>query len=221
MVRQSIILSREAVQKADPNDPNVRLHHAAVSVLMIYTTNEKSSLKPSLTKLCRVYNETYLNRPDDKRLIPRTLRGHLQTLRTHIQTLSAPNYLYFHQMKSEQHSLQIQRPFKTKSRSQFGIDSGSIYKQIEIHQNLDPILYSSPKLHKRPHGSALEREISEARAIMERYGIHRTSIHKTLANSSGLVKTDDFVVAFEHSTIIRAIDLAMRGGVTKIQAEFV
>lgn len=214
----SIILSPEAIQKAKPSDPSLRLHHAAVSVLAIYTTNKnnnKTSPKTSLPKLVSIYNNTFLNRSNDKQLRVQTLRNCLKKMTT--QQMKEMQYLYFHQMKAEQHGLQMATPFHKKNRSQFGEDVQKIYRQIEIHQHSHPILYSSPKLHQRPHGTAFEKDITKSHQIISKHNILNASIDINMADSSGVVQRNDIVVAFEHSTIINAINLTMQRGLQRFR----
>ena len=216
MARQCIILSPEAIQTAKPCDPRVRLHHAAVSVLAIYTTNMKSSRKTSLPKLVAIYNNMFLIGPNDKQLCVSALRYHLKEMTT--RQITDVQYLYFHQMKTKRHSLRMGIPFHKKNRSQFGEDVKSIHKQIEIHQHSLPILYSSPKLHQRPHGTAFERDISLSQHTIAKHNIKNASIDVNVADdNSGIVQKEDIVVAFEHSTIINAINLNMRGGLQRFR----
>ena len=201
---------------AHPDDPRLRLHHAAVSVLAIYLStkgSEKTSTKTSLPKLIAVYNSKYLNRLGDKKLCVKTLRRCLKKM-SEQQRLQ---YLYFHQMKTKQHGLQMQIPSHQKNRDQFGEDASKIRKQIEIHQCTEPILYSCPKLHERPHGSAPEMYLRRSRATMEKHGIENAVISKSMAGDSGVVKEDDVVVAFDHSRIIIAINMTMRGGIEQFR----
>ena len=120
-------------------------------------------------------------------------------------------------MKTKQHGLQMQIPSHQKNRDQFGEDASKIRKQIEIHQCTEPILYSCPKLHERPHGSAPEMYLRRSRATIEKHGIENVAISKSMAGDSGVAKEEDVVVAFDHSRIIIAINMTMRGGLEQFR----
>ena len=215
----SIILSKDEARNADINGPDYRLHCAALSVLRIYLNGEKKNL----SKLVSMYNNYHLTRPDDKVLKRRTLSDYIKKMKNTMSTKSnAPEqskYIYLQIMKTNNHSLRQNVVVEEKEREQYGRDVDKIGTEIEIIQGRHNILYSGPKLDKRPHGAAYMRDIHESRRMKAKREIKSFTISRSTAGAAGVIRKEDVVAAYGHSKILKTIGATMtEGGLKKFHA---
>ena len=116
----SIILSEDEARNANINDPDYRLHCAALSVLSVYFNGIMSSKKVSLPQITSKYNKYNLNRPEDRKLKVRALYDYVNKLKKTIDTPEQRKYIYVQIMKTNDHSLRQNVVVEEKEREQYG-----------------------------------------------------------------------------------------------------